>query len=340
MNISTHIINLLQLNEQVVVPGLGTFIVEYNTAKINSADNTFSPPSKKVIFDSFTPDDSMLAEFISKNNSISFDEANLQIKEFVGSILTSIQKNNEYDIIGLGKFIITKESQIAFITFEKNFSDDHFGLPEFVASEIIRNNGKEKAQIITDRDKNKLDKKISFKRKIIKQAVTFSILFLIIGIIFFVFFFTDLFRGNIGDNKGVTDNILQNEKVATQENIPQIDNSNENAKKDTFIPEKQTIKEEHIKVEVKPEKEKVTQKVQRNQENYYLVAGSFKQEENAIKRVNELIAKGYKYAGVTRNNNKGLYIVYYGAYSNRNEAEKQQENIKKTENPETWILKN
>jgi len=342
MNISNHIIALLQINEQVVVPGLGTFIVEYNSAKINSADNVLSPPSKKVIFDSFTPDDNILTEYVSKNEGITLEEANLQIKDYVENILTSIQKNNECEIIGLGKFIITKDNQIAFLAFEKNFSDEHFGLPEFAASEIKKNNCKEDEQKKFDKSQNSSNN--SLKRKNIRKTIFISLLFLILSIVFFIFFFTDIFRGNYGENKDTTDNILQNEKISIKENKISSENiSQNNVTKDTINKENQTnnkVNSSNDIQEVKPEKKIIEQKKTDKQVGYYLVAGSFKQEENAIKRVNELIAKGYKYAGVTRSNQKGLFIVYYGMYSNISEAEKQKDIIKKEENPETWILKN
>lgn len=333
MDISNHIINLLQSNEQVVVPGLGTFVVEYNSAKINTIDNTFSPPSKKVIFDSFTPEDNILAEYISKNEGVPLEDANFQIKEFVENILNSIQGNKECDIKGLGKFIITKENQIAFFAFEKNFSDEHFGLPEFAASEVSKNNNKEKNQLSTE--KAERDNKNVFNTKKRRKLIIFPIVVIIFSLFLFLVFFTDIFRSKITDNKSTTDIALQNEKVSPQNHSTQI------FSKDTVIQQDNVAKEEvSPKKELKPEKSLIEQKNLSKQSNFYLVAGSFKQEENAIKRVNELIAKGYKYAGVTRNNNKGLYIVYYSAYTTRLEAEKQQEIIKKEENPETWILKN
>jgi cell division septation protein DedD len=351
MKISNHIVNLLKLNEQVVVPGLGTFIVEYNSAKINPLDNTFSPPSKKVIFDSFTPDDNILAEYIAKNENISINEANSLIKAFAEEILTSIQQNKECDIQGLGKFVITNENQIVFIAFEKNFSDEHFGLPEFAANEVIKNNNREKAQNNNDNNK-KIIKSGSAK---IKKIGIISSLVVLISVVLFLIFFTDIIRKKVNNNENLTEEISQNEKIIKQSNEVPVENNTQEIKHDSVVQEKETIKEEKplnsekesvkkeekpVKPEKKVEKQVVEPKKQTVKESYFLVAGSFKQEENAIKRVNELISKGYKYAGVTRNNNKGLFIVYYGAYSNREEAEKQQQIIKKDENPEAWILKN
>ena len=72
---------------------------------------------------------------------------------------------------------------------------------------------------------------------------------------------------------------------------------------------------------------------------YYIIAGSFKIEENANNRVSELKLKGYKNAGILENKQKNLFMVYYDCFNSQDEVVKAHQNITKIENPESWILK-
>ena len=71
--------------------------------------------------------------------------------------------------------------------------------------------------------------------------------------------------------------------------------------------------------------------------NYHIVAGAFRIKENATKKLNELLDKGYsaKAIGV---NKYGLHMVVYSSYENRLDAYKNLREVKNSENKDAWLL--
>ena len=70
---------------------------------------------------------------------------------------------------------------------------------------------------------------------------------------------------------------------------------------------------------------------------YHIVAGAFRVEENASKKVNQLLEIGYS-ARLIGANKYGLHMVVYGSYENRLEAHKNLSNIQQDENKDAWLL--
>ena len=73
--------------------------------------------------------------------------------------------------------------------------------------------------------------------------------------------------------------------------------------------------------------------------DYFIVAASFKSEENANKSVEKLKSKGFNGAGITQQQGNTMFIVYYQSYASKEDAYKALQQIIKDENPESWLLK-
>ena len=71
--------------------------------------------------------------------------------------------------------------------------------------------------------------------------------------------------------------------------------------------------------------------------NYHIVAGAFRIEENATKKLNQLLEKGYSAKAIGANR-YGLHMVVYGSYENRLDAYKNLREVKSTENKDAWLL--
>jgi cell division protein FtsN len=70
---------------------------------------------------------------------------------------------------------------------------------------------------------------------------------------------------------------------------------------------------------------------------YHIMAGAFRDEENAQRILDDLIKKGYNAKRIERNEH-GLYPVLYGSFTTYAEAEKMKNEIRAKENPQAWIL--
>lgn len=67
------------------------------------------------------------------------------------------------------------------------------------------------------------------------------------------------------------------------------------------------------------------------------MAGAFREERNAQKAFEKLSSQGYKSRRIPQNK-YGLFPVLYGSYITFAEAEKAKQEIRKTVNPDAWIL--
>lgn len=80
------------------------------------------------------------------------------------------------------------------------------------------------------------------------------------------------------------------------------------------------------------------QSIQQNQlSGYHIVAGAFREKENADKLIAQLRRKGYnaQFSGKT---SSGLWRVSFDVISNRSEAIERLTAIKSDENPQAWLL--
>jgi cell division protein FtsN len=81
----------------------------------------------------------------------------------------------------------------------------------------------------------------------------------------------------------------------------------------------------------------VTLTVKEEKLSYHVVAGAFRNEENAEKIYDELIEVGFKARRIAPNKH-GLFPVLYGSYATYEEAQKAMSDIHKSVNPDAWLL--
>lgn len=76
--------------------------------------------------------------------------------------------------------------------------------------------------------------------------------------------------------------------------------------------------------------------VHKNSGAHQIIAGAFRVQENAEKKVLQLKEKGYNatYLGA---NEYGLHMVAYGCYDDAQEALQNLRDIKRTESSEAWL---
>ena len=76
MNIEPYIAQLLYRYQCVTVPGFGAFLTEIQSAKWIESTNSFSPPKKRISFNSnLKNNDGLLANHIAQAEKTSYDYA-------------------------------------------------------------------------------------------------------------------------------------------------------------------------------------------------------------------------------------------------------------------------
>ena len=77
--------------------------------------------------------------------------------------------------------------------------------------------------------------------------------------------------------------------------------------------------------------------VPRQTGRYHIMAGAFRFEENAHKKVRQLTDRGYSPRLIGKNR-YGLHQVIYSSHEDRKDALQALRDIKRGENPDAWLL--
>ena len=102
-NIDPIIKELLVLHDCVIFPGLGGFVAQYASSSISDDNLTFKPPFKQILFNkNLTNNDGLLANSISKEWGISYEESVEKISSLLFKINNEIKTNKQFSFEGIG----------------------------------------------------------------------------------------------------------------------------------------------------------------------------------------------------------------------------------------------
>jgi cell division septation protein DedD len=140
MNVSKYISALLKDYECVVLPGLGGFISNEQSATINRLTHEFKPPFHRLFFNThLKTDDGLLLSHISKNEQLTYSEARLVVDEFVAGVQLRLQNGETVRLDQVGYLNFDEGQNISFDQDHSiNYNADSFGLSSFVSPPVKR----------------------------------------------------------------------------------------------------------------------------------------------------------------------------------------------------------
>lgn len=305
MTISTYISDLLYRYECVILPGFGAFLTQNLPACIDEKTNTFFPPSKVIAFNrQLQTNDGLLANYVASVQKCSYEVALHQLRHFSAETLEKIQKEEVISFKNIGEFSKTAEGTILFKPFSgQNFDTAAFGLSSFISHTIEReaNKASKKPFIKTVALHPETSKK---KLPYFKYAAVATIALLASGFIGL----------NIYENRIDQQNLTERQKATDL-----IENRIQEA---TFI--------------IKNPLPAINLNVSRHSGNYHIVAGAFREEDNAKKLMEELRTRGYSPRKLTSRH--GLHQIFYQSFGNRKDALETLNKIRASENKNAWLL--
>ncbi len=138
--ITQHIVKLLQDHNYVIVPGLGGFVTNYQSAKVHPTSFIFNSPSKSVAFNvNLIDNDGLLINIIIREDKLSAREAEINIAEFVSQIKSALHENKPVKLAGIGRLTQDIEKNIQFLPDNsQNFLSQSYGLYSFTAAPVNR----------------------------------------------------------------------------------------------------------------------------------------------------------------------------------------------------------
>jgi galactitol-specific phosphotransferase system IIB component len=356
MNIEKYISDLLYRYQCVTIPGFGAFLTEFKSAQINQASNVMSPPKKSLSFNyHLQNNDGLLANHIALEEKVSYSEAVVMIKSKVEYWLLKLEFGETLNLENIGEIVKNSEGNLMFVPSNNvNYNTDSFGLTDIVTPDVTR---EEEAVIhATEKTDNPVveqtvkvaaietpqktaveklfetkptatplntteHKNVTPTKKKSKVGAITSIAAVL------VFALGGVYGYKIYNDKIVDELTLVLQKDAQNQVEKKIQEA-------TFVMSNPTEG-----IEVKVNNTVTPTEITDNTTNlpYHIIAGSFKSEENATNKTEQLKKQGYEYASIVGKNPYQLYMVAYKSFSDYNAAINELKNIQENDNQEAWI---
>jgi len=307
MQLATYIKDLLYRYECVIIPGFGAFLTQYQSAIIDGENHTMFPPGKKVSFNRMLQtNDGLLANYVATVDGISYENALQQIRDYTAQLSLDLSEHKTVEIPQIGTFTLNKEQSVQFLPFQKEtFSTSSFGLTSVDSIPVQREVYKEQVAALEERAPLLFTPERRKNSSFLRYAA--------IGLL-------ALTLAGFGGAKWYESDVANHNFVQKQKADSLVDVQIQEA---TF-----TIPDPLPAINITIPKESG---------RYHIVAGAFRVEANAHKKIAQLSDKGYtaKYIGANR---YGLHQVVYNSFATRLEAQKALRTIKRTENRDAWLL--
>ncbi|MFC4221655.1 HU domain-containing protein [Flagellimonas marina] len=311
MRIDSYIEKLLFDYNCVVVPGFGAFLAHGKSAEIDTVTNTLIPPSKSISFNAqLSKNDGLLVSHIAKEKKLGYEELLQEVENVAEDWNKRLELGESLELFGIGKLWLNREQRIQFQPENRvNYLTSSFGLSSFAATPIQREVLKEEVE--------ELEEKIPFIITPEKREETYFRPWLKYAAIF-------LLAISLGVTSYRTYGDLKQKEVAAQQDAQQ--EVSRLIQEATFF-ESDPLELPAISINVS----------KKQLGKHHVIAGAFRMEENAEKRVAQLKEKGYSafYLGA---NKYGLHQVAYDSFEDPKDALVFLRKVKATESRDAWLL--
>ena len=307
MQITTYINDLLYRYECVIIPGFGALLTQYQSAKIDSENKTFYPPSKTLSFNrQLQTNDGLLANYIASVEKCTYETSLQKLRNYTGKLSLQLSEGELVSLSNIGDFHLNEENSVQFIPSSKqNFSAASFGLTSIVTSKVTREVDKETVEALEEKVPVYLIPERHAKKSYLKYAAIVLVAISVAGFSGMKLYEGEVQKYNFAEKQkanSIVENQIQEATFSFENPLPILNI--------TF--KKQTGK-------------------------YHIIAGAFRVESNADKKIQQLREKGFtpSLIGV---NKYGLHQVAYESFQERLDALKNLRKIKNTQNPDAWLL--
>ena len=111
--------NLITQNDEVALPGLGTFVSELMPSTFSDKGYTINPPYRRLSFrQRWNEDDTLLIDFYSQANGTDAEASRKILGGFIDGLRETLQTKKAVQLPGLGRLRATKENTFFFIADE------------------------------------------------------------------------------------------------------------------------------------------------------------------------------------------------------------------------------
>lgn len=333
-NISNVVSDLLQFNECVTIPEFGAFVVNPSSAQIDMAKNRLTPPGIKVSFNkNITSNDGLLANAISINEGISYEDANQYLKAFVFEINAELKNKKVFEFHEIGTFYQSHENILKFEP-GKIESSNSFGLEQFHLTPLSSQAGFGKESIVTHPGTLKTQVKYVSKTSTLGKIGWGLALIPVVAYLVWVPSSSGLLNKNRDfqlSNLNPFKSTPCEEYVARPAGLVELD-----------LDDKGLINEDFNEVDYQFAAVESTNVVVDEPKielplRYQIIGGCFSDKANASRLVSKLQDQGYEAKIFDKKGN--LYRVTYGGFAHQKDARKALKKVKANANASAWLYK-
>ncbi|OYU82758.1 MAG: hypothetical protein CFE24_14295 [Flavobacterium sp. BFFFF2] len=296
----------------VVVPGFGAFLTQKVPACLNESGQTLIPPSRHIHFNAqLTHNDGLLATLIAQDSDMSHEEALLWMASEVKKWNETIAQTGQLALNKLGTFSKYADQPLVFTpNLETNFLKESFGLSAMPMAKISR---EVVAEPIAAPEESVVE--LPVVTSIITPERPYA--FLRYAAIYLVGFSVVGFSALRGV-EWASENHQQQVTAVHQRVDARIRAKIQQA---SFV----------IENPFKPQSSVASTPI------YHVVAGSFREKENAQESFKQLLDQGFQ-AHILPKNEQGMYPVVYGSFASLDTAQQTLKTIQLQQNAEAWLL--
>lgn len=318
-SISKYVSELLYRYECVILPGFGAFLTRREPAKIQESTAVFFPPKKTISFNSqLQNNDGLLANYMATALDITFSEAVNKIEHYVFSLQKQLAQGQRVKIEAIGSFYTSFENTIQFdANDEVNYLTEGFGLTSFSSPVINREVYKQEIEAIEEKVPLLFTLEKRLESPLLKYAAIAAIIVAVSG-----------FFGL----KKVSNNTITHNNNEWQKANLEIESKIQEATFEISNPLPAinlTILKENEDKDAVP----IIMPVK-----FHIIAGAYRVESNARRKINRLKKQGFAYARLLGINEHGLHQVAYESFSDREKALSELARIKREESSKAWLL--
>lgn len=333
MKINNYIKDLLYKHDIVVIPGFGGFDLEYFPSETkNTADgkDILMPPSKQLIFNkSLTVDDGILADYIADLGKITIMEARELISGFVKEAFEKIELGEKIYFDEIGNVFLSESKELVF----EQDPNSNFLVEAFALSSV---------EMETVNEKETPKKPVGIKKGYVILIISVVVLLCLAYPVKIYIIDPMLQKKELARLMEEMNKSNENVSPDDTDNLDLSDNKKENTdvneNKDlTDNTKKDIVKEESKKEETKKEVVKKEVVISNPSGNYFLIAGSFSELNNANKRLSELKNQGFEAYLLEREAN--LYRIAVGSFDKESAAKTEMNKINSGGKLKTWLYK-
>lgn len=338
----------LFLNDYLVLPNFGGFVLKSRPAHFSVSGAQLVPPSKTVSFNAqLKQNDGIMAIWLQQQLSCEASEALNHLTEFSAYCSSLLQAKRRLSIEGIGFFYLDFENNTCFEPQQDaNFLTESFGLSplSIIETEPVLVEMKREPVFVDRSAERHVEQAIPATRSRNYRRMVVPALFTILFVSLFLLFVSNqTIKGELQSALFTTNSRLNYSPI----NYPDLNLASETAANKVYVADANGIaglnldNDKTLAVRTEP---KAFNSLNLNSSkthavphagNFEVVLGCFSIRENATKMISKLDAQNLD-AIISGQNAKGMYIVANGNFETKDEAITRLQELK-NKFPNAWI---